>query len=223
MWVTTYLTQYPNQPSTSKWTWKSLFRSDTCSTPPPPLRVILPRAPGAVRTTAPSSTGSGGHPSMTTTQEPTRTRWTFRSPLKFVLGMKNNLCTNKEWVCTAPILTLCYLHPDSLLRWLHSGSSNMAVIEVPMISGFRADVESLERVGNHMNTQGLCQRIRDCCLWNLSDNQFGQRERKSERSQEGLNEWMCGAMINLRKVSVMCWSNKWTYGHWEELRSAFNL
>lgn len=32
-------------------------------------------------------------------------------------------------------------------RWLHSGSSNMAVIEVPMISGFRADVESLERVG----------------------------------------------------------------------------
>ncbi|XP_061594140.1 C3 and PZP-like alpha-2-macroglobulin domain-containing protein 8 [Cololabis saira] len=31
-------------------------------------------------------------------------------------------------------------------RWLHSGSSNMAVIEVPMISGFRADVESLERV-----------------------------------------------------------------------------
>lgn len=31
-------------------------------------------------------------------------------------------------------------------RWLHSGSSNMAVMEVPMISGFRADVESLERV-----------------------------------------------------------------------------
>ncbi|KAK1897079.1 C3 and PZP-like alpha-2-macroglobulin domain containing protein 8 [Dissostichus eleginoides] len=30
-------------------------------------------------------------------------------------------------------------------RWLHSGSSNMAVIEVPMISGFRADIESLER------------------------------------------------------------------------------
>ncbi|XP_077390785.1 C3 and PZP-like alpha-2-macroglobulin domain-containing protein 8 [Festucalex cinctus] len=31
-------------------------------------------------------------------------------------------------------------------RWLHSGSSNMAVIEVPMISGFRADVESLEKL-----------------------------------------------------------------------------
>ncbi|XP_038157657.1 C3 and PZP-like alpha-2-macroglobulin domain-containing protein 8 [Cyprinodon tularosa] len=31
-------------------------------------------------------------------------------------------------------------------RWLHSGSSNMAVIEVPMISGFRADFESLERL-----------------------------------------------------------------------------
>lgn len=31
-------------------------------------------------------------------------------------------------------------------RWLHSGSSNMAVIEIPMLSGFRADVESLERL-----------------------------------------------------------------------------
>ncbi|KAK7889726.1 hypothetical protein WMY93_025286 [Mugilogobius chulae] len=31
-------------------------------------------------------------------------------------------------------------------RWLHSGSSNMAVIEVPMLSGFIADVESLERL-----------------------------------------------------------------------------
>ncbi|XP_072294012.1 C3 and PZP-like alpha-2-macroglobulin domain-containing protein 8 [Eucyclogobius newberryi] len=31
-------------------------------------------------------------------------------------------------------------------RWLHSGSSNMAVVEVPMLSGFRADVESLERL-----------------------------------------------------------------------------
>ncbi|XP_076009289.1 C3 and PZP-like alpha-2-macroglobulin domain-containing protein 8 [Genypterus blacodes] len=31
-------------------------------------------------------------------------------------------------------------------RWLHSGSSNMAVIEVPMLSGFRADIESLERL-----------------------------------------------------------------------------
>ncbi|KAM9761751.1 C3 and PZP-like alpha-2-macroglobulin domain-containing protein 8 isoform 1-T1 [Menidia menidia] len=31
-------------------------------------------------------------------------------------------------------------------RWLYSGSSNMAVIEVPMISGFRANVESLERL-----------------------------------------------------------------------------
>lgn len=40
---------------------------------------------------------------------------------------------------------------DSLSRWLHSGSSNMAVIEVPMISGFRADVESLERVSKHSN------------------------------------------------------------------------
>ncbi|KAG3279981.1 C3 and PZP like, alpha-2-macroglobulin domain containing 8, partial [Ictidomys tridecemlineatus] len=33
----------------------------------------------------------------------------------------------------------------SLGRWLHTGSSNMAVLEVPLLSGFRADVESLEQ------------------------------------------------------------------------------
>uniref|UniRef100_A0A6I8P7H9 C3 and PZP like alpha-2-macroglobulin domain containing 8 n=2 Tax=Ornithorhynchus anatinus TaxID=9258 RepID=A0A6I8P7H9_ORNAN len=31
-------------------------------------------------------------------------------------------------------------------RWLHSGSSNMAVLEVPLFSGFRADIESLEQL-----------------------------------------------------------------------------
>lgn len=31
-------------------------------------------------------------------------------------------------------------------RWLHAGSSNMAVLEVPLLSGFRADIESLEQV-----------------------------------------------------------------------------
>ncbi|XP_017906845.1 PREDICTED: C3 and PZP-like alpha-2-macroglobulin domain-containing protein 8 [Capra hircus] len=31
-------------------------------------------------------------------------------------------------------------------RWLHAGSSNMAVLEVPLLSGFRADVESLEQL-----------------------------------------------------------------------------
>uniref|UniRef100_S4RW92 C3 and PZP like alpha-2-macroglobulin domain containing 8 n=1 Tax=Petromyzon marinus TaxID=7757 RepID=S4RW92_PETMA len=31
-------------------------------------------------------------------------------------------------------------------RWLQTGSSNMAVLEVPLLSGFRADVESLEQV-----------------------------------------------------------------------------
>lgn len=36
--------------------------------------------------------------------------------------------------------------PLYFLRWLHAGSSNMAVLEVPLLSGFRADVESLERV-----------------------------------------------------------------------------
>lgn len=36
--------------------------------------------------------------------------------------------------------------PLYFLRWLHAGSSNMAVLEVPLLSGFRADIESLERV-----------------------------------------------------------------------------
>ncbi|XP_047387857.1 C3 and PZP-like alpha-2-macroglobulin domain-containing protein 8 [Sciurus carolinensis] len=31
-------------------------------------------------------------------------------------------------------------------RWLHTGSSNMAVLEVPLLSGFRADIESLEQL-----------------------------------------------------------------------------
>ncbi|XP_056132926.1 C3 and PZP-like alpha-2-macroglobulin domain-containing protein 8 [Lampris incognitus] len=35
---------------------------------------------------------------------------------------------------------------EACARWLHSGSSNMAVLEVPMLSGFRADIESLERL-----------------------------------------------------------------------------
>ncbi|XP_029002338.1 C3 and PZP-like alpha-2-macroglobulin domain-containing protein 8 [Betta splendens] len=39
-----------------------------------------------------------------------------------------------------------HLSLEVCARWLHSGSSNMAVIEVPMISGFQADVESVERV-----------------------------------------------------------------------------
>lgn len=35
---------------------------------------------------------------------------------------------------------------EACARWLHSGSSNMAVLEVPLLSGFRADVESLEQL-----------------------------------------------------------------------------
>lgn len=31
-------------------------------------------------------------------------------------------------------------------RWLHAGSSNMAVLEVPLLSGFQVDVESLEQL-----------------------------------------------------------------------------
>ncbi|KAF3829306.1 hypothetical protein GH733_003570 [Mirounga leonina] len=31
-------------------------------------------------------------------------------------------------------------------RWLHAGSSNMAVLEVPLLSGFRVDIESLEQL-----------------------------------------------------------------------------
>ncbi|KAK1805980.1 hypothetical protein P4O66_013020, partial [Electrophorus voltai] len=36
---------------------------------------------------------------------------------------------------------------EACTRWLHPGSSNMAVLEVPLLSGFRANVESLERGG----------------------------------------------------------------------------
>ncbi|KAJ1085590.1 hypothetical protein NDU88_005720 [Pleurodeles waltl] len=35
---------------------------------------------------------------------------------------------------------------EACMRWLHSGSSNMAVLEVPLLSGFRADIESLEQL-----------------------------------------------------------------------------
>nr|XP_029488379.1 C3 and PZP-like alpha-2-macroglobulin domain-containing protein 8 [Oncorhynchus nerka] len=35
---------------------------------------------------------------------------------------------------------------EACARWLHSGSSNMAVLEVPLLSGFRSDVDSLERL-----------------------------------------------------------------------------
>ncbi|XP_059552320.1 C3 and PZP-like alpha-2-macroglobulin domain-containing protein 8 [Myotis daubentonii] len=37
-------------------------------------------------------------------------------------------------------------------RWLHAGSSNMAVLEVPLLSGLRADMESLEQLlrGQHV-------------------------------------------------------------------------
>ena len=68
-------------------------------------------------------------------------------------------------------------------RWLHAGSSNMAVLEVPLLSGFRADVESLEQVRGRwwagagqglwtcpgcrflaLHKMGLCF----CKNWNLS-------------------------------------------------------
>ncbi|XP_039622768.1 C3 and PZP-like alpha-2-macroglobulin domain-containing protein 8 isoform X2 [Polypterus senegalus] len=35
---------------------------------------------------------------------------------------------------------------EACARWLHFGSSNMAVLEFPLLSGFRADVESLEKL-----------------------------------------------------------------------------
>lgn len=46
-------------------------------------------------------------------------------------------------------------------RWLHAGSSNMAVLEVPLLSGFRADVESLEQVREHW-WAGAGQRLWTC-------------------------------------------------------------
>uniref|UniRef100_A0A2K5D6R1 C3 and PZP like alpha-2-macroglobulin domain containing 8 n=1 Tax=Aotus nancymaae TaxID=37293 RepID=A0A2K5D6R1_AOTNA len=53
-------------------------------------------------------------------------------------------------------------------RWLHPGSSNMAVLEVPLLSGFRADIESLEQVSKRSRGQrrsAVCGRkIPSRCL-----------------------------------------------------------
>lgn len=35
---------------------------------------------------------------------------------------------------------------EACTRWLHSGASNMAVLELSLLSGFRADIESLEQL-----------------------------------------------------------------------------
>ena len=37
---------------------------------------------------------------------------------------------------------------EACVRWLHDGSSNMAVLEFNLLTGFRADLESIERVGS---------------------------------------------------------------------------
>ena len=34
----------------------------------------------------------------------------------------------------------------NIFRWKHKGSSNMAVLEVSMLTGFKADIESLEKL-----------------------------------------------------------------------------
>lgn len=56
-----------------------------------------------------------------------------------------------------PVLNL-FFDSSSLFvpvgRWLHSGSSNMAVLEVPLFSGFRADTESLEQVSSSSGSAG---------------------------------------------------------------------
>lgn len=74
-----FLIRCPNQLSTSKWIWKSLFRNDPSSLCPPPL-ITPPLAPGAEQTTALSFTGNGGRPLRMTILRPTRTKWTFASP-----------------------------------------------------------------------------------------------------------------------------------------------
>ncbi len=37
----------------------------------------------------------------------------------------------------------------NVFRWLHKGSSNMAVLEVSLLTGFRPDIESLEMLLQH--------------------------------------------------------------------------
>ncbi|MGH0168414.1 UNVERIFIED_CONTAM: hypothetical protein FKN15_054850 [Acipenser sinensis] len=57
---------------------------------------------------------------------------------------------------------------EACARWLHAGSSNMAVLEVPLLSGFRADLESLEKseddptseaTGELFRHAGLCSSL----------------------------------------------------------------
>lgn len=99
------------------------------------------------------------------------------------------------WACEHGTTPYLHSNPNSLSRWLHSGSSNMAVIEVPMISGFRADVESLERVSNYINAH---TSFRDCSTntvpqtpicyycWSYSTSSQvgGSTERKVERKTD---------------------------------------
>uniref|UniRef100_W5MEU5 C3 and PZP like alpha-2-macroglobulin domain containing 8 n=1 Tax=Lepisosteus oculatus TaxID=7918 RepID=W5MEU5_LEPOC len=58
---------------------------------------------------------------------------------RFISERQFEGCCKGPRHCRLPIMPL----PS---RWLHSGSSNMAVLEVPLLSGFRPDVESLEKV-----------------------------------------------------------------------------
>ncbi|XP_023619079.1 C3 and PZP-like alpha-2-macroglobulin domain-containing protein 8, partial [Myotis lucifugus] len=48
-------------------------------------------------------------------------------------------------------------------RWLHAGSSNMAVLEVPLLSGLRADIESLEQPKAGLGATG-CRDPCGLCL-----------------------------------------------------------
>jgi len=81
-----------------------------------------------------------------------------KDPLYFFLWSFFQLCSIMSCPCTVCYLgSWVYFHSLSLFayvgRWLHSGSSNMAVLEVPLFSGFRADIESLEQVRCNENAR----------------------------------------------------------------------
>ncbi|TWW57860.1 C3 and PZP-like alpha-2-macroglobulin domain-containing protein 8 [Takifugu flavidus] len=109
---------------------------DPVSKPAFQLKVDL-KEPVQERHAQPSSSSSSRH-------LPTRTR--SRADNRSELNRKRRAPIDDDDPAGHQDKLDFHISLEICARWLHSGSSNMAVIEVPMISGFRADVESLERL-----------------------------------------------------------------------------